>query len=109
MTNVEFKALLKEVFANTHMMNGRGHHTVNELLHVLRYDERLKRLKGVNISVCKSDGEWTCIPCLEAFVNLKTLGVWFNDDSVEFESDEFDYDGEQKRFDNITVYEREVV
>ena len=107
MTNVEFKTLLKEVFNNTFLMNGRDHHTVNELLYVLRYDERLKCLKGVNISVITAE-DCICITCLEAFVNLKTLGVWFDDDSVEFESDEFECEGEQKRFDNITVYEREV-
>jgi hypothetical protein len=107
MTNVEFKALLKDVFANTHMMNGRSYHTVNELLHVLRYDSKLKCLKGVNITV-NTEERCTCITCLEAFVNLDTLGVWFDDNSIEFESDEFEYDGEQMRFDNITVYEREV-
>ena len=107
MTNVEFKALLNEVFENTHMMHGRGHHTVNELLHVLRYNEKLKCLKGVNITVNTAE-RCTCITCLEAFVNLDTLGVWFDDDSVEFESDEFEYDGEWMRYDNITVYEREV-
>ena len=107
MTNVEFKVLLKNVFANTHLMGGRSHHTVNELLHVLRYDEKLKCLKGVNITVVTED-DCICITCLEAFVNLKTLGVWFDDDSVEFISDEFEYDGEQMRFDNVTVYEREV-
>ena len=107
MTNVEFKALLNEVFENTHLMNGRNHHTVNELLHVLRYNEKLKRLKGVNITVNTAE-KCISITCLEAFVNLETLGVWFDDDSVEFESDEFEYDGEQMRYDNITVYEREV-
>lgn len=107
MTNAEFQKLLKEVFEGQFLMNGRDYHTVNELLHVLRYDDKLKSLDGVNISVCKTDDSCTCIPCLDAFVDLKTLGVWFNDDSVEFETDEFDNEGELMKFDNITVYERE--
>lgn len=108
MTNVEFKTLLKEVFEGHCLMKGRDHHTVNELLHVLRYEDKLKCLHGVNISVSKADNQWTCISCLEAFVDLKTLGIWFDDDAIEFETDAFEYDGEQMRFDNITVYEREV-
>jgi len=104
MTNSEFKVLLKEVFEEHFLMRDRDHHTVNELLHVLRYEEKLKCLQGVNISVNKADGRCCCIPCLDAFVDIKTLGIWFDDDSVEFESDDFD----GTRFDNITVYEREV-
>jgi hypothetical protein len=107
MMNAEFKELLEDVFENHTLMNGRDNHTINELLHVLRYDEKLNCLSGVNISICKADGGWVSIPSLDAFVNIKTLGIWFDDDSVEFESDEFEYDGVQKRFDNITVYERE--
>lgn len=107
MTNTEFKALLKQVFNEHFVMKGRDHHTVNELLHVLRYEENMQSLQGVNISVEKLDGRCCCIPCLDAFVDLKNLGVWFNDDSIEFETDEFEDDGELKRFDNITVYERE--
>jgi hypothetical protein len=88
-------------------MKGRDNHTVNELLHVLRYDSGLNCLQGVNISVVKADGGCTCIPCLDAFVNIKTLGIWFEDDSVEFDCDEFEDDGKLMRFDNITVYESE--
>lgn len=108
MTNVEFKTLLKEVFEGHCLMKGRDHHTVNELLHMLRYEEKLSCLQGVNISVQKANGSYCCIPCLDAFVDIKTLSIWFDDDSVEFESDEFEDDGFYKRFDNITVYEREV-
>ena len=107
MTNVEFKALLKEIFEDKFLMRSRNHHTVNELLHVLRYEDKLQVLQGVNITVNTSDN-CVCIPCLDAFVDLKTLGIWFDDDAVEFETDEFDDGGECKRFDNITVYEREV-
>lgn len=108
MTNVEFKTLLKEVF-NTHMfMDQRNYHSINELLHVLRYDERMQVLQGVNLSVRKLDGEWTCITCLEAFVDLATLSVWFDDNSVEFDTDEFEFEGNPMKFDNITVYEKKV-
>ena len=108
MTNVEFKKLLKNVFNAHSLMKGRDHHTVNELLHVLRYDSNLNCLQGVNISVVKTDGGCMCIPCLDAFVNVKTLGTWFEDDSVEFDCDEFEDDGKFMRFDNITVYASEV-
>ena len=107
MTNVEFKKLLKNVFNAHILMKDRDYHTVNELLHVLRYDSGLDCLQGVNISVVKTDGGCMCIPCLDAFVNVKTLGIWFEDDSVEFDSDEFEDDGKLMRFDNITVYESE--
>lgn len=108
MTNAEFKKLLKEVFEEQLLMSGRNYHSVNELLHVLRYEDKLKCLKGVNLSVAKLDGEWTCITCLEAFVDLATLSVWFDDDSVEFDTDEFEFEGNPMRFDNITVYEKKV-
>jgi hypothetical protein len=108
MTNAEFKKMLKEVFEGQFLMSGRNYHSVNELLHVLRYEDRLKCLKGVNLSVAKLDGEWTCITCLEAFVDLATLSVWFDDDSVEFDTDEFEFEGTPMRFDNITVYEKKV-
>ena len=42
------------------------------------------------------------IPTLEAFVNVETRGVWFNDADVEFEIEEC---GEEK-FNCITVYEK---
>jgi hypothetical protein len=110
MTNIEFGKLLTETFDGHMFMKNRDYHTVNELLHVLRYDEKLRGLQRVNISVVTLDGQCICIPCLDAFVNIKILGVWFEDIAVEFETDEFeDNGGETLRFDNITVYEREVI
>lgn len=109
MTTIELRKLLTETFNGHMFMKDRDYHTVNELLHVLRYDEKLCGLERVNISVCTSEGKYICIPCLDAFVDIKTLGVWFEDISVEFETDEFEDEGEALRFDNITVYEREVV
>jgi hypothetical protein len=114
MTNAEFRKLLTETFDDHVFMKDRDYHTVNELLHVLRYDEKLSGLQRVNISVLTLDDQCVCIPCLDAFVDIKTLGVWFEDIAVEFETDEFiddsfeDCVGEVLRFDNITVYEREV-
>ena len=107
MTNVEFKALLKEVFGSHILMQSRNHHTVNELLHVLRYDSKFSDLQGVNISIVKADDSWSSIPCLDAFVDIHTLGVWFNDEAIKFETDEFEYEGKMMRCDNITVHERE--
>ena len=108
MTNVEIRQLIGEVFDGHMFMKDRCHHTVNELLHVLRYDEKLKVLPNANITVCTLDDQCICIPCLDAFVDIKTLGVWFEDISIETEIDEFEYEGEMMRYQNITVYEREV-
>lgn len=108
MTNVEFKKLLSEVFEGHTLMKGRDYHTVNELLHMLRYDDKLRDLERVNINVIKADGNCLCIPHIEAFVDIKSLGVWFEDISVEFEIEEFEVDDEMLKFSNITVYERGV-
>ena len=108
MTNVEFNKLLEEVFDSHTLMKNRDYHTVNELLHVLRYHDKLRDLEGVNISIIKADGSCLCIPCLEAFIDVKSLGIWFEDTTVEFEIESFEIDNEMLKFSNITVYEREV-
>lgn len=105
MTNKEFRELLGEVF-NTHMlMKGRNYHTINELLHCLRYDERLKEF-NFNITVLTANDECHCIPAIDAFVDIKTLSVWFDDNSIEYEHDYVDDNGFLFYFDNITVYEK---
>ena len=109
MTNAEFNKLLREVFDSYTLMKNRDYHTVNEFLHVLRYHDKLRDLERVNINVIKTDGNCLCIPHLEAFVDVKSLGVWFDDISVEFEIEEFEVDDEMLKFSNITVYEREVM
>lgn len=109
MTNVEFKKLLEEVFEGHTLMKGRDYHTVNELLHMLRYNDKLRELERVNINVIKADGNCLCIPHIEAFVDIKSLGVWFEDIMVEFEVEEFEVDDEMLKFSNITVYEREAI
>lgn len=97
---MEFRTKLTEAF-NTHMfMRDRNHHTINELLYVLEHDDRFNG-EDFNISIAKLDGGWMSIPCLDAFVDVKTRGIWFNDFGVEFEVEEF---GEEK-YNCITVYE----
>lgn len=102
MTQNEFKAKLTEAFKTHMFMKDRDYHTVNELLYVLEYDERFGG-DDFNISICTLENSWWSIPCLDAFVDIKTRGVWFNDAGVEFEIDEC----EDMKFNCITVYERE--
>lgn len=102
MTNAEFKTKLTEAF-NTHMfMNKRDRHTINELIYVLNHDNAFKD-KDYNISICKKNGEWWCIPTLDAFVSIPTLSVWFDDERVEFEVEECGVE----KYNCITVYESE--
>ena len=35
------------------------------------------------------------------------VGLWFDDDAVEFETEEFDFDGKTMKVNCITIYERE--
>ena len=110
MTNVEFKKLLEEVFEGHTLMKGRDYHTVNELLYVLRYNDKLRDMERVCVNIIKADGTCMCIPCLEAFVDVKSLGIWFEDIAVEFEIDEFpDDNGEMLTFRTVIVYEKECV
>lgn len=101
MTNTEFKTKLTEAFKTHMFMKDRDYHTVNELLYVLKYDEVFRK-EDFNISIKTTDNRWPCIPCLDAFVDIKTLGIWFNDEDVEFEVEEF----EGSKFNCITIYER---
>lgn len=102
MTNAEFRKTLTKAF-DTHMfMNMRDRHTVNELLHILRHDATFKG-NDYNISICRLNGEWSCIPTLDAFVSIPYLSVWFDDERVEFEIEE----SFGEKFNCITVYESE--
>lgn len=107
MTNVEFKALLKEVF-NTHLfVSKRDYHTINELMHCLRYDNRFKDF-NFNISIVTKDGNWWAIPTIDSFVDINTLAIWFDDETIEYETEEVRVDFDKIMiFDNITIYERE--
>ena len=106
MTNVEFKEKLDEAFKSHTLMKNRNYHTVNELLYVLEHDDRFNST-DFNISIKTLDNSWWSIPGLDAFVDIKTRGTWFDDDAVEFEIDEFEFDGKVIKVNCITVYERE--
>lgn len=101
MTNTEFKTKLAEAFKTHMFMQDRDYHTVNELLYVLERDARFGR-EDFNISIKTIDNNWWSIPTLEAFVDIKTRGIWFNDADVEFEIEECD----GAKFNCITVYEK---
>jgi hypothetical protein len=102
MTNVEFKTKLTEAFKTHMFMKDRDYHTINELLYVLEHDSGFDK-EDFNISIKKLEGNWWSIPCLDAFVDIHTRAIWFNDVDVEFEIEEC----EDMNFNCITVYERE--
>ena len=102
MTNAEFKTKLTEAFKTHMFMKDRDYHSVNELLYILEHDTRFDK-EDFSISICTLANKWLCIPCVDAFVDTKTRGIWFNDANVEFEIEEC---GEEK-YNCITVYERE--
>ena len=102
MNNVEFKKELAEAFKFHMFMKDREQHTVNELLYVLERHSGFNK-EDFNISIKTLDNHWWCIPCLDAFVDVKSRGIWFNDAEVEFEVEEV----EDERYNCITVYECE--
>ena len=107
MTNAEFRTLIKEVFNAHTLMNKRNYHTINELMHCLRYNEKMKGF-NFNINVIKANGDYYCIPSIEAFIDIKTLGIWFDDDTIEYEMEEiFGFGEEQETIDCLTIFERE--
>ena len=79
---------------------------VNELLYILEHYDEFGG-QDFNVSIAKLDGSWWSIPGLDAFVDIKTRGVWFNDDDIEFEIDEFPFEDKMLKVYCITVYERE--
>lgn len=102
MTSTEFKTTLTEAFKTHMFMKDRDYHTVNELLYVLEHDSRFNG-EDYNISIKTFENGWCNVPCLDAFVNVKTRGMWFNDADVEFEIEEC---GAEK-YNCITIYEVE--
>jgi hypothetical protein len=106
MNSVEFKTKLAEAFKTHMFMKDRDYHTINELLYVLEHDSRFNG-EDFNISMSKLNSGWWSIPCLDAFVDIHTRGMWFNDDAVEFEVNEFEFEGEMIKTNCITIYERE--
>ena len=101
MTNTEFKTKLAEAFKTHMFIQDRDYHTVNELLYVLEHVARFGK-EDFNISIRTVDNNWWSIPTLEAFVDVKTRGIWFNDSDVEFEIEECD----GAKYNCITVYEK---
>lgn len=101
MTQTEFKTKLAEAFQTHMFMKDRDYHTVNELLYVLEHDGKFDK-EDFNISICLTDNRWWSIPCLDAFVDIATRGIWFNDADLEFEIEEC---GEEK-YNCITIKER---
>ena len=101
MTNTEFKQKLSEAFQSHTLMKGREYHTINELLYVIENTEELKK-ENCNIAIRTLDQRSVCIPCMDAFVDIKTRGIWFNDADIEYEVDEY----EGTKFGCVTVYER---
>lgn len=108
MTQVKFKEALNKAFKNHMFMNQRDKHTVNELLYVLEHDVAFDDM-DFNISVLKLDKGCMCIPTLDTFVDIHTRSIWFNDDKVEFDVEEWEFAGETVRTNCITVYEVEVI
>lgn len=102
MANVEFKIILDRAFKNHMFMKDRSKHTINELLYILEHDNRFKG-KDYNISIVNIGGGCVCIPSLDAFVSTKVREIWFEDNQIEFEVEEF---GKEK-YNCITVYESE--
>lgn len=100
MTQTEFKTKLTEAFKTHMFMKNRNYHTVNELLYVLEHHSGFGK-EDFNIMIKTIDSQWWCIPCLDAFVDVKTRGIWFNDADVEFEVEECD----EEKYNCITVYE----
>lgn len=95
-----FQEKIKQAFKTHIFMQDRDYHTVNELLYILEHDTMFNK-EDFNISIKTIDNNWCSIPTLEAFVNVKTRGIWFNDNEVEFEIEEFD----KEKFNCITIYQ----
>ena len=99
-----FKTKLAEAFKTHMFMKDRDKHTVNELLHILRYDNAFKG-EDFNISIQQLKGMWCSIPTIDSFVSTTYLSMWFEDAKVEFEIEEV---GEEQ-YNCITIYESEGV
>lgn len=102
MTQAVFKYNLKKAFKKHMFMNYRDKHTINELLYILEHDIAFKEM-DFNISICNLEGHWTSIPCLDAFVTVQVRGMWFEDDEVKFEVEEYG----DEQYNCITIYESE--
>lgn len=95
-----FQEKIKQAFKTHIFMQDRDYHTVNELLYILEHDTMFNK-EDFNISIKTIDNNWWSIPCLGAFVDIKTRGIWFNDSEIEFEVEECD----KEKFNCITIYQ----
>ena len=95
-----FQEKIKQAFKTHIFMQDRDYHTVNELLYILEHDVRFNK-EDFNISIKMIDNSWCCIPTLEAFINIETRSIWFNDSEIEFEVEECD----KEKFNCITIYQ----
>ena len=102
MTQSKFKTKLTEAFKTHMFMKDRSKHTINELLYILEHNEAFKG-EDYNISILKIEGGCICISSLEVFVSTNIRGIWFEDNDIEFEVEEFD----KEKFNCITIYESE--
>ena len=86
MTNEEFERWLRNEF-NKHPLIARHiPHTLNELVYVLRESHT-----GTNYDISfknPNDIGWTCIPCLDAFIPVRTLALTI--DNIAYEAEELD-------------------
>ena len=96
----DFQEKIKQAFKTHMFMQDRDYHTVNELLYILEHDVRFNK-EDFNISIKMINNNWCSIPTLEAFVDVKTRGIWFNDSEIEFEIEEYD----KEKFNCITIYQ----
>ena len=96
----KFQEKVKQAFKTHMFMQDRDYHTVNELLYILEHDVRFNK-EDFNISIKMINNNWCSIPTLEAFVDVKTRGIWFNDSEIEFEVEECD----KENFNCITIYQ----
>lgn len=95
-----FQEKIKQAFKAHIFMQDRDYHTVNELLYILEHDTMFNK-EDFNISIKMIDNSWISIPTIEAFINIQTRGIWFNDSEIEFEVEECD----KEKFNCITIYQ----
>ena len=95
-----FQEKIKQAFKTHMFMQDRDYHTVNELLYILEHDVRFNK-EDFNISIKMIDNSWISIPTIEAFTNVQTRSIWFNDSEIEFEIEECD----KEEFNCITIYQ----
>ena len=86
MTNEEFEQWLRNEFNKHPILAKHIPHTINELLYVLRESKT-----GMNYDMSFQNPDrdgWTCIPCLDAFVPVRTLALHII--NINYEPEEYD-------------------